>query len=168
MDSVCVRRYGLWGRDGRIGSRRYGLSLVLNQVIHLSTQYSISRTATNLDRQIRTSSTIFRLGSRLTILRKYILCRGLFKHINLHVLLRIFSGGVFHNVITTNSAITYGLHFYSAPLLPDAVRSIVHALFTDHFTTNSSNLPFFRVLLRFLPRWSIAIGSGYKTDDKGL
>lgn len=84
MDLGCARRYGLWRRDGSTDSQRYGLLLVLNQDVLPSTRYSISPMATNLDRRIRTTLTMFPSESRLMIPRKYILSCGLFKWLTIY------------------------------------------------------------------------------------
>lgn len=75
----------------------------------------------------------------------------------MYIVVSIFPPGWIHTVLTTDATIMYGLHFYSGPLLPDSVRSMVHALFTDQYTTNRSNLAFFRVVLGFLPYWSLVL-----------
>lgn len=63
-------------------------------------------------------------------------------------------------VLTTGSTIAYGGHFFTAPHIVKSVGCLVLALFTEHWTTNTSHLDFFRVVLRFLPAWFRSLTEG--------
>lgn len=66
---------------------------------------------------------------------------------------RALHPGDVHIVLTTGSVIAYGQHFFSSAHLVKTVGAMVHAMFTEHYTTNTAHMPFYRVVLRFLPCW---------------
>lgn len=62
--------------------------------------------------------------------------------------------GDFHIVLTTDTTIAYGGHFFPAVHLVKTVSCLASALFAQHWTTNIAHVEFFRIILRFLPSWA--------------
>ena len=75
--------------------------------------------------------------------------------------------GMWHYVLTTDTTIAYGAHFYSACHVVRTVSSLAHALFSEHYTTNTSHWALFRVLLRMLPAWWANVGCRDEQDQAG-
>lgn len=76
--------------------------------------------------------------------------------------------GDYHLVLTTGSTVAYGGHFITSVHLVKTVSCLVHALFTEHYTTNTGHMAFLRIILRFIPCWFRQLSLTKDTDFADL
>ena len=61
--------------------------------------------------------------------------------------------GTFHYVVTLQPTVLYGQHFFTAPTIRTSEHCLVLGAWASQWSTNTTHVPFYRVVLRMLPFW---------------